>query len=138
MIFKEKPIYYVKVAVAMMGAYFLVTFFSGTMFISNTPFINPDFPNMSRTKFENLFSQVKNYFQNLTNESEGSITTSHFIGSYNEKNISYSQIREGLQVGEDETTKNKYIKSDIDFKFKITTFKNKGKNIVLYELLNKY
>lgn len=117
----------------MLGAYFLITFFSGLIFISNTPSINPDFPNTTRIKFGNFFLQAKNYFYDLTNESEGSITTSHFIGGYNEKNILYSQIREGLQVGEDTITKNKYVKSDIDFKFKITTFKDKGKNIMLYE-----
>jgi len=133
MILKEKPVYYIKVVAVMIGVYFLIIFFSETMFISNTPIINPDFPKMSKIKFETLFSQVINYFQNLANESKGSITTSHFIGSYDEKNISYSQIKKGLYVGEDKITKNKYIKSDIDFKFKITTYKNEEGNIVLYE-----
>lgn len=117
----------------MLCAYFLIIFFSGTIFISNTTLINSDFPNKARIKFVNLYLQAKNYFHNLTNESEGSITESHLIESYNEKNVLYSQIRKGLQVGEDKITKNKYVKSDIDFKFKITTFRNDEKNIILYE-----
>ncbi|MCX6732831.1 MAG: hypothetical protein NTV98_04810 [Candidatus Roizmanbacteria bacterium] len=133
MIFKEKPIYYFKVFIVIGLSYFLVNFLSGTMFIANTPTINSDFPNLAKNKFDTFFFQMGNYISGFASISDGSISQSHILGEYNEANITYSQIKQGLQTGEDRMTKKKYIKSDRYFKYKITTVSDEVKTITLYE-----
>lgn len=102
------------------------------VFISNPPFaprINPNFPTIAKKQIITMFQQLKS----LTKAKEGTISTSHLIGDYNEDNVTYSQVKEGLHTGQDRLTGKRYIKTAKDYTFNLTHFMEGDKEITLYE-----